>query len=262
MLNAPHRRCSTLGLGEPAVLLDGVPVTQWRMSRTMELYFLLLESNRPVHKDKIMGALWPDEDEQNDQTLRSTVHYLRKAVGAGCVISLVGAYALDLGAVYGDEVWYDVSAFREYALLAKDATANEAHDEASRAYEHMVSLYRGDYLQTCYSDWCIPYRDTLRTAYMQALTSLAHLAWERKAYDACLDYWQRHLAIDNCLEDAHYGVMCCYIKAGKRSLALRQYHQCRETLQRELGTNPSETIESLYQKQLHRGEQRFQTGKT
>jgi DNA-binding SARP family transcriptional activator len=97
---------------------------------------------------------------------------------------------------------------------------------------------------------------------MQALTNLARVAWERKAYDECLHYWQRQLAIDNCLEDAHYWIMCCYIRAGKRSLALRQYHQCRETLQRELGTNPGETIEKIYQKQLQRGEQRFQTEKT
>src|SRR5205807_9361244 len=37
-----------LSFGEPKVMVDGVPVTRWHMSRSLELLFLLLESARPL----------------------------------------------------------------------------------------------------------------------------------------------------------------------------------------------------------------------
>lgn len=56
------------------------------------------------------------------------------------------------------------------------------------------------------------------------------------------------LVLDNLLEDAHYGLMRCYLKQGKRSLALRQYQRCSTILRDELGITPGATIQRLYQR--------------
>ena len=42
----------------------------------------------------------------------------------------------------------------------------------------MVELYRGDYVQPFYSNWCIPHRDELRGLYMNAQRELARITLE------------------------------------------------------------------------------------
>ena len=249
-MDSASARCRTLALGEPLVVIDGSPVTRWRMARAMELYFFLLDSDRPVHKEQIIAQLWPEADELIFQTFRSTIHYLRKAIGDVCVIHRSGTYRLNLAALYGESVWYDVTAFLEYYLQAKDFLALKEYDAAYQPLREMVELYRGDYLQSFYSDWCTARRDELRRAYMDALAQLARITWQRDQFDECMYFWQRLLVIDNCLEEAHYGIMCCYVRQGKRALALRQYQRCRELLQKEFSTVPGPAIQKLYQKLL------------
>ncbi|GCE49799.1 ATP/maltotriose-dependent transcriptional regulator MalT [Thermosporothrix hazakensis] len=237
-----------LALGEPVVLLEGKPITRWRMARAMELCFFLLDKGKPVHKEQIMLALWPEVDEAIDQTLRSTIYYLRKALGEGCISYRSGYYALNLQAHYGDEVCYDVAQFEEYYKEAKENYEVKEFDEAYELFLRMVHLYRGDYAQSFYHDWCIPRREELRLAYLDARRHLALICWKQGEYQESASHWQQMLIVDRCMEEAHYGLMRCYMQMGKRSLALRQYQRCAEALQEELGIEPGERIQHLYQR--------------
>jgi len=104
-------RLRVLAFGEPSIQIDGVAITSWRMARAMELFFLLLDKKNAVHKEQIIEMLWPDIDSQADQTLRSAIFYLRKAIGASSVIHRNKSYLLDLPAQYEDDIWYDVAIF-------------------------------------------------------------------------------------------------------------------------------------------------------
>src|SRR5437879_3902791 len=55
-------------LGEPSVILEARPITRWRMARSMELFFLLLDNGRPMRKEQIISALWSELDDQINQT--------------------------------------------------------------------------------------------------------------------------------------------------------------------------------------------------
>ena len=240
-------RLRILALGEPAILIDEQPITRWRMARSMELFFLLLDSGRPLRKEQIITALWPEEDEHITQTLHSTIHYLRKSLGEPCIASHAGSYRLDLAALYGNEVWYDAAVFQEHHTRARQALENKDDVAAKTALDTMVSIYRGDYLQPFYSDWCSFQRDKLRLAYVDARNQLALIAWRGEQYDESATQWQYILAVDNCQENAHYGLMRCYMRQGKRGLALRQYQRCVETLRDELGAEPGSNIQNLAQ---------------
>lgn len=234
--------------GEPAVFLDEQPVTRWRMARAMQLFFFLLDVKHPVRKDHILTALWSEEDEPSDHTLHSTIYYLRKALGDACITSQKGLYSLNLTALYGDKIYYDVAFFQEHHNKAKQACAQNDDDVAKTALLTMVDLYRGDYVQPFYSDWCTLRRDELRTAYLDARRSLAQLAWHDEAWEESATHWQHILAVDTCREEAHYGLMRCYLRQGKRNLALRQYQRCRDILQQELGVQPGTALQTLYQR--------------
>ena len=117
-------------------------MTHWRMARAMELFFYLLDCGRPMRKEQIITALWPEVDEQTTRTFYSTIYYLRQALGGEAVIvAKGGTYTLRLDALYGDGIWYDVAAFKDHQARAKLALEQEQDKEARAAYLAMVEQY-------------------------------------------------------------------------------------------------------------------------
>lgn len=237
---------SIYALGEPAIMLDRTPVTNWHLARAMELVFFLLERDGPVHKEQIFVALWPDAEGQIEQTLRTNVYYARKVLGEKAIVYRAGKYALQLAPFYS--VQYDAAIFQGHHAKAKKALATDDIAQAKDELLKMVDLYRGDYVQSFYSDWCIFRRDELRQAYLDAQHHLAQIAWSQKRIDESLSHWKHILTVDSCFEEAHYGLIRCYLDQGKRGSALRQYQRCAETLKSELGVEPGPALQSLYQR--------------
>lgn len=208
----------------------------------------MLDYQRPIRKEQLIEVLWSEEEEYVDQTIRSALHYLRKAIGNACITSRGGVYTLDLGTLYGDDIWYDVVLFQDHHTQAQSALDAEHDAQAEEHLQAMLDLYRGDYVQSFYSNWCIPRRDTLRGQYMDACRALARITWDQERYEESLTHWQQIITIDPCFEEAYGGLMRCYTRLGKRSLALRQYQRCTEILQRELAIAPSTALQKLYQR--------------
>lgn len=237
-------------LGEPIIAIDHQPITHWRLSQIPELFFLLLENQRPMRKEQIITALWETVDEQIDKKLRMLFYYLRKTLGESCVVFQSGCYSLCLEAHFSSSVWYDVAIFQAHSASAQQALAEEDEEAARQEMLRAVDLYRGEYAQPFYSDWCRRRRDELRQTYLDMRERLARLAWQRELFDESSKHWQAMLVADACLENAHLGLMRYYLRLGKRSLALRQYQQCRETLHTELGVGPGASIQGFYQRYL------------
>ncbi|HLG63720.1 MAG TPA: BTAD domain-containing putative transcriptional regulator [Ktedonosporobacter sp.] len=241
-------RLNIYAFGEPTVLLDGQPIKRWRMARALELFFYLLDAAHPISKEAILTALWPVYDEQTTQVFHNTVYQLRKLLGDACVVFRPIGYSLDLSACYGAQVWYDVKEFQQQKARAEQALALNNEELAREAFLEMVQLYRGDYGQAFYNDWCTFRRDELRTMYVEARRQLAQIAWKAEAWHECAEHWNQILRIDNCLEEAHYGLMRCYVRQRKRGAALRQYQSCLKILQEELGVQPGQLIQNFYQR--------------
>lgn len=243
------RKLSIRALGEPVVYLHQEPVTRWRMAHARELFFYLLDCHRPMRKDAIISSLWGEVNEQTTRTFYSTIYYLRQALGGESVIvAKGGTYTLKLDGLYGEDVWYDVAVFEDLQEQARQSLKAGHDEEARAAYLAMIDLYRGDYVQPFYGDWCGTRRDELRNAYLDAHHQLALIAWRAEQVDESVVHWQHMLAFDNWLEHAHYGLMRCYVHQGKRGQALRQYQLCRDILKQEFNTVPGSPIQNLYQR--------------
>jgi LuxR family maltose regulon positive regulatory protein len=235
--------------GEPKVYIDDIPVTRWHMLRSLELFFLLLDNTQPLAKDRLIEALWPANttNEQIDTTMRTAIYYLRQALGKKAIVYASGLYRLNLSALYGSEIWYDVALFEKLYTEARKALDERDDASAHSCLTSLVALYKGDYLQSFYNDWCLRRRNRLRLLYMDGREQLALLAWREECWDESIEHWQYLLSVDPCFEKAHYGIMRCYLRQGKRELALRQYQSCCQNLQAELQTTPGPAIKKLYQ---------------
>lgn len=239
---------SIIAFGEPLVLLDGKPVKRWRIMRSRELFFFLLAADHPMSKDAILAALWPEDDERAMSSFNDTIYQLRKLFGPTSLVTRQKAYALDLASCYGENIFYDVQVFRQARMEAGEALSSQDTASAKEALLKMVGLYRGEYGQPFYHDWCSFQRDELRTHYLEACRQLAQIFYHEENWQKSAEYWQQMLRLDQCLEEAYLGLIRCYLKQGKRGAALRQYQACQTALEEDLGVEPGPILQNLYQR--------------
>jgi DNA-binding SARP family transcriptional activator/tetratricopeptide (TPR) repeat protein len=113
-----------------------------------------------------------------------------------------------------------------------------------------VALYRGDFLEGFYDDWCLEERYRLEGLYLGALQHLvtAHEMLGR-SQDA-LHYAELLLARNALLEDVHCTVVRLHVQLGNPSEAIRQAQWCRSVLRSELGADLRPETALLYDKML------------
>jgi tetratricopeptide (TPR) repeat protein len=116
-----------------------------------------------------------------------------------------------------------------------------------------VSTYTGDFLSGFslrdapeFEEWQEQQADALRTEFADSLESLIRAEREAARTASALAYARRWLELDPLNEAAHREVMRLHALAGDRSAAIRQYHECVQLLDRELGVAPLEETVALY----------------
>lgn len=230
---APARlRVAVLGPLEAQV--DGQPVQAWRTTKARDLLAYLVLHERPVTRDQLADALWPETTPENAQTLMHTSLYnLRRGLGRagdGLITFAGGAYRLSR-----DELELDLDRFQRLA-----ASPNEA------AWREAVSLYRGDLLEGLDYPWCEGPRERARSLYLESLRRLAaHLSAAERWTEAA-EALQLLVQVDPLMEDGHVALMECYAAQGRRSAAIQQYRTLARLLDEELGLSPSPKADALY----------------
>jgi DNA-binding SARP family transcriptional activator/predicted ATPase len=208
------------------------------------LAYLLLHRHESQSRRQIAVRFWPDStDTQARTNLRQLVHYLRHALpDADTFLSTDAAYLQ-----WQPEAPYtlDVAAF-ETALAQAEQAGNSEEERA--ALEHAVSHYTGDLLPDCYDEWIVPERERLTQQHIHALERLIALLTVQQAYQQAIPYAQRLLRTDPLNEAAYRTLMDLYARSGDRGRALRVYHTCATTLQRELGVAPDTATSALYER--------------
>ena len=107
------------------------------------------------------------------------------------------------------------------------------------ALEEAVELYRGDLIETLYSDWCIYERDRLQLVYLAMLEKLMGYCEDRQRYPQGIAYGQRILRYDPAREITHQHLIRLHYRGGDRTTALRWFARSAEALGRELGVAPA-----------------------
>jgi LuxR family maltose regulon positive regulatory protein len=229
------------GFGRGRVERGGeeIPLSDWEAAATRQmLFFLLTHSSRS--RDQIAAVLWPELPAPKVRTTFHTTKFrLKRALGREAIYFDGRCYQIHPDMDY----WFDVAEFEQ---LLEGTGPGRRVEQLQQA----IALYQGDFLEDCYADWCLLYREALRERCLEALDELAGRLLARRQYRQAIQTLRRGLEMDDLREKFHRRLMRAYALSGRRSQALAQYQCCAEILERELGTAPSPETTALYQRIL------------
>ncbi len=229
-------------LGELDLRLGEAPLPPLESARAESLLaYLLLHREAAQPRQHVAFLLWPDSTEAQARTnLRHVLHNLRRALPDLDRFLNVTRRTLQWRA--DAPFWLDVIAFEAAA-----ARADRAPDGDLTALQEAVDLYPGGLLEGSYDEWLLGERERLLQRYLAALDRLAALLEARGDQGQAISYAERLLRRDPLREETYRLLMRLHEARGDRARALRVYHTCAATLERELGVEPSAATRAAYE---------------
>ncbi len=231
--------------GSFRVMLYGEPVTSLESDKVRALLtYLAVEAGRPQRREKLVGLLWPDWPERSARaSLSQALYNLRSAIGdrqADPPFLLVTPQTIQFNRESDHSL--DVARLTE---LPADPTASQL--------ERAVAAYHDPFLadfslpdSTPFEEWATATREELHRRALEALQRLATHHETRGEYLRALNYARRGVSLDPTWEVGHRSVMRILALNGERSSALAHYEVCRQVLEAELGVEPGEETQALY----------------
>lgn len=237
-------------LGDFTLTGDDEPIEGITTPRLQSLIgYLVLHRDAPQLRQHLAFLFWPDSSEmQARNNLRQLIHVLRRALPSESAFLASDNRTLQ----WRPEAPLQLDVDDLDAALAEVEHADRQWDaSALRAIgERIDDLYRDDLLPGCYDEWVTPERERLRTRFLQGLDRLIALNEAQRNYTAAIYFARRALHFDKLNEGAYRMLMRLFALSGDRTRALRVFQTCASVLRRELGIEPSEETQALYQQLL------------
>jgi DNA-binding SARP family transcriptional activator len=240
------------------VSFGGERVERWESIKAKSLLqYLMTKPRKPIAKEELMEALWPDCDPRvSGNNLKAAMHGLRqtfnnllnKEPSFPYIVFTQGTYQISPKIL----LWLDVEQFELHWQTGRRLQVEGKQSEAMREFRMAEVLYKGEYLaDDPYEEWTLLRREALHDIYLNILSKLADDYLQNADYENCIVYCFKILDKDKCREDAYQRVMRCYSRLGLRNRALQWYEICRKAIQAELDTEPDQTTTKLYQQLLN-----------
>lgn len=191
------------------------------------LAYLILRCDRPHLRDELTALFWGDRDDTHARhSLATALWRIRRLLGKDYLLADSASVQFDPTSQF----WLDVNEFEKRANQDPCTPGDLAA---------AIELYRGDFLEGFYDDWCIEERYRLEALYLDALSRL--VVWHETQGDAraVLASTQKYLALNPLMENIHLAAMRALVALGDLAGARRQWQLCCEALQGELHAPPS-----------------------
>ena len=238
--------------GRLSVKLGGDDVSGLDAKKSQELFAYLLVYRTGSHSREVLAELlWGDrQPAQSRKYLRQALWQLQSVLETASISA--GNPLLDVDPEWvrlnsSAPLWLDVVQVERAYAQAQGVAGSDLTEECAYALEQAVQLYRGDFLEGCYQDWCIFERERLQNIYLAMLDKLTHCCETQRRYEAGLAYGTQALRYDRARERTHRRMMRLHYLAGDRTAALRQFDQLVATLKSELNVKPSHRTIALWE---------------
>jgi DNA-binding SARP family transcriptional activator len=237
-------------LGKLRFLVGTHPLPSIGTNRLQSLLaFLVLHNSAAQSREHLAFLLWPESAESQARTnLRQLLHHLRRALPVECSLLEAGNQAVRWRPDARCSV--DVVEFETAATRGAEAEKKGDFIASRQAFEEAARLYQDDLLPDLYDQWLEPKREQLRHQFAEVLSRLSALLDRAGDYSEAIRHATRLISLDPMRESSYQTLMRLHARNNDRSSALRVYHQCMRTLQRELGVSPSKATQDLFTQAL------------
>lgn len=221
------------------------------------LAFLASEPG-PHRRETLATLLWPEKPEQRSRrNLSQALYNLRQVVDPADEHIAVTSRTVQF--LPGKTFEVDLLRFEQY--LQDVSQHPHPHsilcDGCRQRLEAAADLPRGQFLEglhvagsVVFEDWLRRKRELLRDKLIETLRMLVHSSERLGHYSAALTYLQRVQELDPLHEEICRQWMRLLVLSGQRNAALRRYEAFRLLLWDELGVEPEEKTQALYQRLL------------
>jgi LuxR family transcriptional regulator, maltose regulon positive regulatory protein len=203
----------------------------------MLLKALIAFGGRNVPEERLMDALWPDEEaDAARKSLDITVLRLRKLLGNNETIVVSD----ELIGLNPQLCWTDVWAFE------RRIEQFEGSEEQAGAASEALRLYRGNFLPT-YTDepWTAKMRERLRSKFVRLVEAVALADENAGRWEQAIALYSKGLEADDLVEPFYQGLMRCYRSLGRHAEAMNAFRRLRQLLSVVLGIAPSESTQAM-----------------
>ncbi len=224
-------------LGPLRIERDGVAIVLPRRKVESLLAYLLLHPEQQM-RDHLATLFWGDSPEDKARhSLRTALVTLRRHIDEALLIT--DREHVQLNPDF--RLWVDL---RE--LLAIGRRVDDLDLLTAGRLQAALALWQGELLTGSYEDWIIAEREYFHTQLSQNLLALTQALRARSEYAQAIDVAHKVLTFDPANELAHQHLIFCYMAAGDRSAALRQYELCEQALLDDLDVPPMAETTALY----------------
>ncbi len=211
------------------------------------LAILLLRRGEVVSSDRLIDELWGERPPASAaKTLQGYVSHLRKALGAGVLLTRSGGYLL---ATQPGQV--DAERFETLVADAHHALARGDAAQARKLLGSALELWRGDALaDLAYEPFAAREITRLEEARNAALEDRVEADLMRGQHRGLVGELESLVALHPHRERLRGQLMIALYRSGRQAEALEAYQRGRQALNDELGLEPGPELRALEQRIL------------
>lgn len=228
-------------LGEFEISVGGqvLPPPATLKARSL-LAFLVTHCARACPREQLADLFWPEYPREKAlHSLSTALWHIRRALPDG---DFILSDAQEVRFNPNSDYWLDTEAL-ERAIKGQLQPGRASPDPGVLATA--VGLYRGDFLEGFYDDWCLEERYHLEGLYLTALEWLVAYHQGLGQGQEALRYAELLLNRDPLREETYRTVIRLHLQMGHRGEALRRARQCRAVLRAELDVDPEPETAAL-----------------
>jgi pentatricopeptide repeat protein len=222
-----------------------IPNGAWHRPIVLRLFqYFVLNAGRPLSKDQILEALWPDRDPAKAWgTFRTVYSRLRKLLEPAMRAKSANRYIVVKGETFlfnAELVKLDVANFEGMVTAVLQSQQPETTSQLSDKLLHALQNYAPLLPSQPYADWLLEPRQKLEELYVEGLLFVAQAYLAQANFGQAIGWGRKAVQAAPWLEEAYQLMMRGYARQGQRSHALRVYEEAVASLRHELDVSPSE----------------------
>ena len=214
---------------------------QFKTKRSPEIIaFMLEQDGKPVSREKLLNALWPEDMPANAVAmLHNMIYNLRR---------VLAEYGLENIITYKNK-YYQLNTeliAEEDRDILNALTASQDKAGASAAEITVLKNYPGKYLEGCDSIWAAEKREYYDRCYIGACTAVSEKYMAEGRFDEAESLLKNAYHLDPFSEQLLYDLLNCFSGLGKPDKVREYYEEYSARLDAEFGTRPAKWLRNHF----------------